>query len=198
MHGSCFQVSSCQIQWHAPFAGLGPGGVPRKKGIRPSSREFQIDNWTWDVFVCHAGPDKPFALALDKRLPPDLRCFVDEESLLGGDHATACMENACKTAQIAVILLSGDFFIREDPRQELQWILENSKGGRTTVVPVFLGVTVKKCWKLARQYGQGLEEVCDFTGIRHMCEWRTLDGRAVTREDTMNKVVNHVRALTGV
>ena len=162
------------------------------------SRDFQRENWTWDVFVCHAGPDKPFALTLAKRLPAQLRCFVDEQSLLVGDHATLCMEDAVNTTQIAVVLLCRTFFSREDPQKELGWILENWAEGRTTVVPVFLGVTPKQCSELARGAGKGMEKVCELTGLRHMCERRTVDGRTVNREETLHDVVYKVRALTGV
>ena len=173
--------------------------MPQIDGITPMSRGFQRENWTWDVFVCHAGPDKLFALALSKRLPAELRCFVDEQSLLVGDHATVCMEDAVKTTQIAVVLLSHEFFCREDPQKELGWILGNwADGVRTTLMPVFLGVTVEKCSELAKANGQGLEKVCEVAGLRHMCKRRTADGRTVTREDTMNDIVYKVRALTGV
>ena len=162
------------------------------------SRDFQRENWTWDVFVCHAGPDKPFALALKKRLPAKLRCFVDEKSLLVGDHATLCMEDAVKSTQIAVVLLCRAFFSREDPRKELGWILEDWAEGRTMVVPVFLGISVKLCSQLARETAQGLEKVCEVTGLRHMCERGTLNGRTVNREETLHDIVYKVRALTGV
>lgn len=162
------------------------------------SRAFQRETWTWDVFVCHAGPDKPFALALKKRLPAELRCFVDKNSLLVGDHAPLCMEDAVKSTQIAVVLLSRVFFCRVDPRKELGWILEDWADGRTTLMPVFLGVTVKQCSELAEKSGQGLEKVCEVNGPQHMCERRTVDGRTVNREETMHDIVYKVRALTGV
>lgn len=168
------------------------------EGIQPMSRAFQIDSWPWDVFVCHAGPDKLFVLALKKRLPVQLRCFVDKESLLVGDHATECIEHACMKTQIAVVLLAHAFFHSEDAQTELQWILENCMDGRSTLVPVFLGVTADQCKTLAIEAGRGLEKVCEYTGLRHMCERRTVDGRPVTREDTMRDLVYRVRALTGV
>lgn len=163
-------------------------------------RDFQKELWTWDVFVCHAGPDKPFALALRKRLPAELRCFVDEDSLLVGDHATVCMERAVKSTQIAVILLSHTFFSKNGraPQTELRWILDDWADDRIKMVPVFLGVEVNECKKLARKAGQGLKKVCEVTGLRHMCERCTVNGRTVTREDTMREIVFKVRALTGV
>ena len=171
---------------------------PRIGGISPVSRGFQKDNWTWDVFICHAGSDKPFALALSKRLPAELRCFVDESSLLVGDSVVEHMEHAVKSAQIAVVLLSRAFFSREDPQRELRWVLDNCLDGRTTLVPVYLGITVEQCSELAKDSGQGLDMVFEHTGVRHLSERSTVDGRGVTREDTMHNIVYHVRALTGV
>lgn len=180
------------------FAAFNAGPPPSIQGISPMSRDFQRENWTWDVFVCHAGADKLFALALSKRLPAELRCFVDEKSLLVGDHATVCMKDAVKSTQIAVVLLSHALFSREDPQKELGWILDDWVDGRTTLLPVFLGVTVEKCSELASAFGQGFEKVCEVTGLRHMCERSTADGRTVTREATMHAIVHKVRALTGV
>ena len=119
--------------------------VPTLKHIKPMARQLQKELYDWDVFVCHAGPDKPFALALSSRLPAELRRFVDEESLIPGDDAPAIMEFAVKSTQISVVLLSHEFFCREDPKMELRWILQNWSGGRTRVVPVFLGLTVEEC-----------------------------------------------------
>ena len=180
------------------LAGLGAADAMKVEGITPLARDFQTDVWIWDVFVCHAGVDKPFAVALSKRLPANLRCFVDEKSLIVGKHASMSMEDAIKSTQIAVVLLSRAFFSSEDPKKELQWILHNYMEGRTTLVPVFLGLTVEKCLELARETGQGLEKVCEVAGLRHMSERRTLDGRTVTREDTMHDIVDKVCALTGV
>ena len=170
--------------------------VPAIAGWEPMDRKLQLEMWTYDVFVCHSGPDKPFACAFCRRLPQKLRCFVDEESLLPGDRAPRAMEAAAHRCQVAVVLLCEQFFCNEAPQKELGWILREAKAGRTTVVPVFLGVTVEECEELAKE--KDLEAVCEFTGLRHICECRMFTGRPVHREETLWRIVRTVRGLTGV
>ena len=122
------------------------------------NRSYQLKRWAWDVFVCHAGPDKVFALALKKRMPKGIRCFVDEMSLLPGSHAAHAMEDAVRSTQIAVVLLSQELFTREAPQQELRWILKYASSSRTNIVPVYLGLTHERCLQLAK--AASLEAVC--------------------------------------
>ena len=166
------------------------------ENIKPMSRAVQIELYTWDVFICHAGPDKLFALALSKRLRPLLRCFVDESSLPPGAHAPPTMKDAVDCCQIAIVLLSNEFFRRVAPKEELGWILEHWSDDWVTVVPVYFGLTVEQCSELATEAGLG--KVKEITGLRHMGERSRLDGIPINREDTMNSIVRTVRALTGV
>ena len=110
------------------------------------SRNFQLERWAWDVFICHAGEDKDFGRCLHWRLlRAGLRSFLDEASLRMGGNAPATMKAAVHKTQIAVVLLSEEFFRKSCPQQELGWFLESRKASRSTVLPVFFGVTVKRC-----------------------------------------------------
>ena len=110
------------------------------------SRKLQLELWAWDVFICHAGEDKAFGLSLYRRLVrAGLRSFLDETSLHVGGDAPAAMKAAVHSSQIAVVLLSEEFFKKTWPQRELRWFLERRKASRSTVVPVFLGVTVERC-----------------------------------------------------
>lgn len=112
----------------------------------PPHRAFQLERWAWDVFICHAGEDKAFGRCLYRRLVRiGLRSFLDEESLRVGGDAPAAMEAAVHSSQLAVVLLSEEFFRKPCPQQELRWFLEGHTASRSTVVPVFLGVTVERC-----------------------------------------------------
>ena len=159
-------------------------------------RDLQKDLWMYDVFVCHAGPDKHFARALRKRLPQELRCFVDEDSLFPGEHALQAMKAAAHNCQVAVVLLGEQVFRNKAPQEELRWILADAKAGRTTVVPVFLGVTVEECAGLAKE--KGLQEVCDITGLRHICKRNTFTGKPVSHGKTLKSIIDAVRELTGI
>ena len=162
-------------------------------------RQLQLELWECDVFVCHAGGlggDKPFARALARRIPKDLRWFVDEDSLTPGSRAPWRMEAAARTSQIAVVLLSKRFFRNAAPQKELRWILENVEESKTTIVPVFLGITVEEYDSLAN--GTGLEAVSQFTGLRHVYERRSFNGIPVDREETLWCIVDILQRLTGI
>ena len=160
------------------------------------SRAFQLERWIWDVFVCHAGEDKPLARLLRKQmLALGLRCFVDEDSLMSDDNPAA-MEAAVRSTQIAVVLLSEQFFIREAPQRELRWFVGGHTVGRNTMVPVFLGITVERCRELAEP--AGLTAVCEVSGVRHAGERKTLTGVPVRLEETLHRIIHVVRNITGV
>ena len=111
-----------------------------------ASREIQRQLWKWDVFISHAGEDKSFGLCLHRLLEQTgLRSFLDDKSLPVGGDASAAMEAAAKSSQLAVVLLSEEFFKKSWPQQELHWFLESHQATRITVVPVFLRITVERC-----------------------------------------------------
>ncbi|KAK9819479.1 hypothetical protein WJX81_002053 [Elliptochloris bilobata] len=163
-----------------PDLKLRPAPVPAGAGDAPSSpplpgtpsrapsRAFQLERWAWDVFICHAGEDKAFGLCLHRRLVRlGLRSFLDEQSLRVGGDAPAAMQAAVRSTQVAVVLLSEEFFRKECPQRELHWFLEGCPASRNTVVPVFLGVTVERCAELAARVGL-VQELCGLTGLQYM------------------------------
>ena len=162
-----------------------------------NSREFQLSFWNWDVFVCHAGTDKPFARMLrDAMLPYGLRCFVDEDSLKMACDAPSTMDHAVRNTQIAVVLLCKEFFNREAPQEELKLFLSNYEACKNNILPVFLSVTVECCEELAKL--KGLEAVCKFTGVRHASERDRRTGLPVHLQATMNRIVKAVLEITGI
>ena len=158
-----------------------------------NTRAFQLDQWDWDVFISHAGQDKRFGRSLHRRLKHvGLRCFLDEVSLQEGCDAPVAMEAAVRSTQIAVVLLSEEFFAKTWPQRELRWFLEGRPASRHTILPVFLGVTVERCQELAAP--AGLAEVCSITGLRHRNEMHL--GIRVTLQATLVRIVQAVCRLT--
>ena len=88
---------------------------------------------------------------------------------------------------IAVVLLCKDFFLKETPRKKLRQILDDHSAFRDKLVPVFLGMSVEECEKLAKK--AGLAGVCAQSGMRHAYERGRFQGRLVHREETMQRVV---------
>ena len=113
---------------------------------RATTRKFQLQQWSWDVFICHPGEDKPFAILLHRRLQQlGLRSYLDKESLSAGSAAPHLLEAAVKSTQIAVVLLSEEFFVREWPQRELRWYLDAHSERKHLLIPVYLGLTNKRC-----------------------------------------------------
>ena len=109
---------------------------------RGPSRPFQLHRWSWDVFICHAGEDKRFGLCLHRHLLQlGLRSFLDIESLVVGMAVPESLEAAVRSTQIAVVLLSEEFFLKAWPKRELRGFLAGRSAFNLTIVPVFLGVT---------------------------------------------------------
>ena len=172
-------------------------GAPDAEAGDVPSRKFQLEHWKWDIFVCHAGEDKPFARMLRNSLHKlGLRCFVDEDDLLVGDNAPLAMDAAVRTAHIAVILLCEEFFQKKAPQQELRQFLKGRDASRNELVPVFLAVSVEECVKLARK--AGLAGVCAQTGVRHAYERGRFLSRPVHREETMQRIVREICRMTGL
>ena len=161
------------------------------------SREFQLKLWHWDIFVCHAGEEKPFAQLLRNCLNGlGLRCFVDEDDLRVADNAQQAMDAALRTTHIAVVLLCEEFFQKEAPQEELRQILIGRRACRNELVPVFLGVSVEECKKLAQP--AGLADVCAHSGVRHAYERHRFQGKPVHREETMQRIVCEICRMTGL
>ena len=163
----------------------------------PYSPKFRKEVWTWDVFVCHAGEDKPFARFLRNSLRDlGLRCFVDEDDLRVGDNAPLAMDAAVRSTYIAVVLLCEEFFQKKSPQQELRQFLKGRGRFRNEVVPVFLAVSVEECEKLAKRVG--LADVVEITGIRHAYERSRFLGRPILLEETMQRIVGEISCMTGL
>lgn len=94
--------------------------------------QWREDDWTYDVFVSHAGEDKEFALMLRETFKEiGLRAFVDEADLEGGAAADLRMLRAVKEAPVGLALMSKPFFRKAWPMRELGIIV-----GAATLLPV--------------------------------------------------------------
>ena len=169
--------------------------LPTRDSGEPMSREFILEYWRWDVFVCHAGPNKDFARLLGKKMRDiGLRCFVDEDSLRIGGNAHEDMQAAAKSTHIAVVLLCKEFFKRDAPKRELGWFLKECDQDRNKVIPVFFRITVEECEELAREFG--LEAVTGIAGLRHIRERDNLTGEPVHVERTMHRIIENVARMS--
>jgi hypothetical protein len=100
---------------------------------------------TWDVFVAHAGPDKPTAEALYDLLSPHMRVFVDSKCLDLGDDWDQALRQAQQQALISVVLVSSRtdnaYYEREEIAAAVA--LARSQGSLHRVIPVYLDTAAK-------------------------------------------------------
>ncbi|KAK9829504.1 hypothetical protein WJX72_006246 [[Myrmecia] bisecta] len=90
------------------------------------------DTWRFDVFISHAGQDKPFARELRTDINSlGLRAFVDVKDLLPGDQAHEIMLGSANSAPVGLAVFSSEFFRRKWPMRELRILVE-----RKTLLPV--------------------------------------------------------------
>jgi hypothetical protein len=92
--------------------------------------------WTFDVFISHAGEDKTFAFRLrDEFERVGLRTFLDQADLFGGDSADGVMLTACRGALVGLALLSVHSLKKKWPVEELKLIVAES-----TLLPVLYNI----------------------------------------------------------
>jgi len=96
----------------------------------------------WDVFVSHASEDKeaiatPLAEALRAN---DLRVWYDDFSLRLGDSLRESIDRGLARSRYGVVILSGHFFSKHWPTQELNGLATREVGGQKVILPVWHGV----------------------------------------------------------
>ena len=104
----------------------------------------------WDVIISHAGnsADKPFAHALVQLLGQTgwgLRIFLDSNSLLPGGAHGSVMLQAIESTEVAVLLLSKEYFKKVTAMSELTLLLERHALRNVQLLPVFLRMTLQEC-----------------------------------------------------
>lgn len=134
-------------------------------GKKPSNRQEE----EWDVFISHATEDKeaiahPLAEALRAR---GLRVWYDDFSLRLGDGLRQSIDRGLARSRFGVVILSGYFFEKHWPGQELTGLATREVNGEKVILPVWHGVgfaevrnySVTLADRLAVQTKDGLAQV---------------------------------------
>lgn len=98
----------------------------------------------WDVFISHASEGKvdiatPLAEALRKL---GLRVWYDDFSLRVGDSLFESINRGLAQSRYGVVILSGHFFGKHWPQQELNGLATREANEKKVVLPVWHGVNV--------------------------------------------------------
>jgi TIR domain-containing protein len=95
----------------------------------------------WDAFISHASEDKdaiatPLAEALRAK---ELRVWYDDFALKMGDSLRQSIDRGLAHSRFGVVILSGYFFQKHWPQQELNGPVTREDSGKV-ILPVWHGV----------------------------------------------------------
>jgi hypothetical protein len=140
---------------------ISPSTTPRKTSDKPEEE--------WDVFISHATEDKdaiaqPLAGALRSK---GLRVWYDDFSLKLGDSLRQSIDRGLTRSRFGVVILSGYFFEKHWPQQELNGLSTREVNSAKVILPVWHGVgftevrnySVTLADRLAVQTKDGLDHV---------------------------------------
>lgn len=107
---------------------------------------MEANNYRWDAFISHASEDKesfvkPLARILVAR---GASIWYDEFSLSIGDSLSASIDKGLSLSRFGIVVLSESFFAKSWPKRELQGLVACEIGGRSTILPIWHGVTHKQ------------------------------------------------------
>ena len=114
-----------------------PGSTPQNTSEHKPAEE-------WDVFISHASEDKvaiatPLAEALRDH---GLRIWYDDFSLRVGDSLFESINRGLARSRYGIVILSGYFFEKHWPQQELNGLATREVDGKKVILPVWHGVGV--------------------------------------------------------
>lgn len=121
-----------------------------------SSKSERKSHDEWDVFISHASENKdaiarPLAEALRDK---GLRVWYDEFSLTVGDSLRKSIDHGLAQSRFGVVILSGHFFEKHWPEQELNGLATREVGGKKVILPVWHEVGFEE----VRQYSPTLAD----------------------------------------
>jgi len=103
------------------------------------------EQYDWDFFIAHAGPDTRTAERLYGHLDPNSRVFLDSRNLVLGDDWDRVLSQAQQKSLVTVVLISSKteaaYYQREEIAAAIALARENAENHR--VVPVFLNEEAK-------------------------------------------------------
>lgn len=98
-----------------------------------------VQHWKSEAFISYASEDRPFVKDLAERLRASgVRIWLDETELTVGDSLIGKIDEALKTSQYGIVILSQMFFSKDWPRLELDGLLSiQTSSHRKVILPVW-------------------------------------------------------------
>eukprot|EP00253_Pinus_taeda_P025787 PITA_25787 len=119
----------------------------------------------YQVFINHRGPDTKLSIAahLHNRLHDlGLQVFLDKEEMEKGDFFTSQIAAAIRDASVHITIFSPRYAESEWCLNELLLMLESMQSSRSTIIPIFCGVSPADLrWTLGKDgvYAKALAEL---------------------------------------
>eukprot|EP00253_Pinus_taeda_P031481 PITA_31481 len=98
------------------------------------------NDYVFDVFINHRGPDVKKTLATDlyhRLCKHDLRVFLDEQELRVGENLTPQIESAIRTSSVNIAIFSRNYAYSKWCLDELVLMVECMSKYKSTIIPVF-------------------------------------------------------------
>ena len=107
--------------------------------------------WEYDVFLCHAGDDKPYVEKVYQKMKERrLKAFYDKVCLKKGDKVQRTVAEAIIRSPFFVVVLSKDFLNMQYSEAEVKAALAFPEENKT-IIPVFYKITADESHDLTRK-----------------------------------------------
>ena len=111
----------------------------------PNSAQRKPVQQTWDIFISHASPDKPWVRGLAEALrTKGVTVWLDEDTLQWGEDLLQGIDRGLRNCQRAILVLSKAYLARRKwTEAELSALFAREKLGKSLILPIWHGVTAE-------------------------------------------------------
>jgi hypothetical protein len=115
--------------------------APKPVALRPSPAK-PVDQ-TWDIFMSHASPDKPYVRGLVKALRAnDVSVWFDEDCIRPGEPSRQAIKNGLKKSIYGIVVLSPAYIAdRKWTEHEFDALFAREEFNSFIIMPVWHGVS---------------------------------------------------------
>ncbi len=131
------------IPQRKPIVTPSAASVSEPKHADPAPAARTPTQQTWDIFMSHASPDKPWVRGLVKALrDKDVTVWFDEDSLEWGDDLQRGINRGLINSRKAIAVLSQSYLAqRKWTEAEISGLLAREKLGEILILPIWHGIT---------------------------------------------------------
>ncbi len=142
--GNRIQLSeNIGIPQRKPAVRPAAASVPELKHAPPTPAARTTTRETWDIFMSHASPDKPWVKGLVKALRTEgVTVWFDEDSLEWGEDLQRGINRGLIGSRKAIAVLSPSYLAqRKWTEAEISSLLAKEKLGEVLILPIWHGIT---------------------------------------------------------